>query len=435
VTTIGGIGERIVAAALVVAASVVGAGVGLPAAARAHNPDTSYARFQIGRESVISTFTYDITSLVRIFPQLDADGDARLSEGELQAATPRIAEFLRRTVALQIDGAEAGLGDSRTPKWPAAPGASIPEKDYHAANSLVAFEFVKRLRRPPAEVRYEFAFFDTLGLRHTVLGVFEHEGAKDEVLFTPFEADYLYKTKYAAERPVATATASGAGGGTAGGTQGGIAGAAREAEAAPSRTTESGSRRSSDQTALDRLRLFFWFGVTHIVEGYDHILFLLSLIVVSKFRELVKIVTSFTVAHSITLAVATLEWVRIPSEVVESAIAATIVYTAAENFWIRDTSGRWKLTFVFGLIHGFGFAGILGGLNLPAEGFVRSLLAFNLGVEAGQLAIVAVLALPCALLARRTWGRKVQLLLSAVIALFGVGWFIDRAFGLEMMPI
>jgi hypothetical protein len=393
------------------AIAVVAALVCLPATARAHNPDTSYARFQIARESVISTFTYDVTSLVRIVPGLDADGDARLSEAELRTGAPRITDFLRKTIRIQIDRRDAHLGEARQPKWPAASGESIPEKDYHAATSLVAFEFAKSLERAPADIWYQFEFFDTLGLRHTVLAAFEHEGAKDEVLFTPFEPDYLYETKYAPEaEPGATAAMT------------------------PPATADTGHGRTSDESLVDRLKLFFRFGVEHILIGYDHILFLLSLIVVSRFRELVKIVTSFTVAHSLTLGLATAGWVRLPSNLVETAIAATIVYTAAENFWIRDTSGRWKLTFVFGLIHGFGFAGILAELDLPAEGFFRSLLAFNLGVEAGQLAIVAVPALPCAWIAKRAYGRKVQLGVSAIVGLCGVGWFLDRAFELGLMP-
>jgi hypothetical protein len=115
-------------------------------------------------------------------------------------------------------------------------------------------------------------------------------------------------------------------------------------------------------------------------------------------------------------------------------IAATIVYTALENFWIRETQGRWKLTFLFGLIHGFGFAGVLKELELPSQSFIRSLLAFNLGVEVGQLSIVALLAWPIAWFIDKKWGRLFQLTLSAIIAFFGFGWFLDRAFGFSIMP-
>jgi len=188
-------------------------------------------------------------------------------------------------------------------------------------------------------------------------------------------------------------------------------------------------------TPLLEPRLEGTVGVEHIVIGYDHILFLLALIVVSRPRKLVALVTAFTIAHSITLALATLGWVELPANLVETAIAATIVFTAVENFWITDTAGRWKTTFAFGLIHGFGFAGVLRDLGLPTEGFLRALLAFNLGVEAGQLAIVAILAWPAAQLARWKHGPIVRRVVSAAIAFCGLGWFLDRAFGLAIMPV
>ncbi|MGC3971272.1 MAG: HupE/UreJ family protein [Pirellulales bacterium] len=186
------------------------------------------------------------------------------------------------------------------------------------------------------------------------------------------------------------------------------------------------------------MRLFFWLGIEHIFLGFDHILFLLALVIVSRFGDLVKIVTSFTVAHTITLMLATLEVLRVDREWVEIAIAATIVYTAVENFWIRpgDPAGRrrWMLTFVFGLIHGFGFAGVLGELGLPTEGLVRSLVAFNVGVEAGQLLIVAAIFPLFAGLRRLRCGRVVQLTTSALVGLCGLGWLLDRAMGWELMP-
>ena len=377
--------------------------------AQAHNPDTSYARFSIARDRYTAKFTYDLTSLVRIVPALDADGDRRVTQAELAAAVPTVAAFLQKSIPLEIDGITTDFGAIQSVAWPADAGEAIAEQDYHAPTSLVSFQFIKLLAQPPVDVWVRFDFFETLGLQHTVLGAIEHDGREDEVLFSAFEPDYLFETNYA---PPPTATAS--------------------ATAPPTETIPH--RRSSDESVWSRLLLFFEFGVEHTLIGYDHILFLLSLIVVSRFGELVKIVTSFTVAHSITLALATLGWVEIPSNVVETAIAATIVFTAVENFWIRNTSGRWKLAFVFGLIHGFGFAGVLRDLELPTDGFVRSLLAFNLGVEAGQLAIVAVLAVPSALLARWRYGKAAQRAISAVIALCGLGWFVDRAFGFGLMP-
>lgn len=378
--------------------------------ATAHNPDTSYARWQITTDAVSAKLTYDITSLVRIHPQLDADGNHQLIAAELTSAAPSIEAFLRAHVEYEVDGQRVGLGELQPVNWPAQADAAIAERDYHAPTSLVTFEFHHATVQPVVDIWARFDLFETLGLRHTILGAFEHDGQTHELLFTAFEPDYLFETGYVPplESPTAITTAA----------------------TAPA----AAQRRSSEQTVWSRLALFFEFGVEHILIGYDHILFLLSLIVVSRVGELVQIVTSFTVAHSITLALATLGWVDLSSQLVETSIAATIVYTAVENFWIRDTSGRWRLTFLFGLIHGFGFAGVLRDLDLPTEGFVRSLIAFNLGVEVGQLAIVAVLAAPAALLRRSKIGLWGQRVLSAVIAICGAGWLIDRACGLDIMP-
>lgn len=368
---------------------IVASFAALPAA-RAHNPDTSYARFAISRTEFAAGFRYDITSLIRIVPKLDADGDHRLTRDELARAVPTIADFLRKKVELEINDADADFGELQPVAFPPDHGDAIAEKDYHAATALVTFDFRKPLTAPPTSFWVRFDLFEQLGLQHTVLGAIHHENQDDEVLFNPFEPDYYFVTTYGEVQPT--------------------------------------------PSLYRRLLQYFRHGVTHILEGYDHILFLLSLIIVSKFRELVKIVTAFTVAHSITLALAALHYVELPSKWVETAIAATIVFTALENFWLADTSGRWKIAFAFGLIHGFGFANVLGGLDLQTEGFVRALLAFNLGVEVGQLAIVAALALPAALIARSPNGKIVQRIISAAIALCGLGWFVARAFGLDFMP-
>lgn len=130
-------------------------------------------------------------------------------------------------------------------------------------------------------------------------------------------------------------------------------------------------------------------GFEHIVTGYDHILFLLTLLFVNmKFRSISVIVTSFTLAHSITLILAVFEVVSLPTKFIEAMIALTIVYMAVENLLYRDYQHRWAITFVFGLIHGFGFAGALQGIGLPKNDEIPALFAFNFGVELGQLVIV-----------------------------------------------
>jgi hydrogenase/urease accessory protein HupE len=132
-------------------------------------------------------------------------------------------------------------------------------------------------------------------------------------------------------------------------------------------------------------------GIEHIFLGYDHIAFLIAVVLwARRLWPVVKVVTAFTVAHSITLSLAVLDIVRIPSAIIEPAIAASVVYVALENFLSRRVDERWHDTFAFGLIHGFGFASALQEFGLPRDALVPALAAFNFGVEIGQVAIVCL---------------------------------------------
>ena len=130
-------------------------------------------------------------------------------------------------------------------------------------------------------------------------------------------------------------------------------------------------------------------GIEHIAIGYDHIAFLVAVILWGRrLWPLVGVVTAFTIAHSITLSLAVLDVVRLPSRLVETAIALSIVYVAAENFFVRDLRRRAWITFAFGLLHGFGFASVLRDYGIPRDALVPALAAFNVGVEVGQMLIV-----------------------------------------------
>jgi hydrogenase/urease accessory protein HupE len=182
---------------------------------------------------------------------------------------------------------------------------------------------------------------------------------------------------------------------------------------------------------------YFLSGVEHIAIGYDHIAFLLAVIVLARsFWPLFAVVTAFTVAHSITLSLAVLDVVTLPSRLVEAAIAASIVYVAAENFFVKDIRRRWWITFVFGLIHGFGFASVLREYGIPENAVVPALASFNIGVEAGQLLIVAIAAAiwKAGLKVAEASGvkpteslqRKVGLIVSALVLALGLYWLIER---------
>lgn len=397
--------------------------VAAAAAARGHNPDTSYARVSVERDEVVLRLTYDVTTLVRMAPEVDADGDLRVTPEELGATVPGVVRFLRDHAAVEIDAAAVRLPDPAPVAWPPDAGPAIPQADWHAPTSLVTFAFHLPTPRPATDVWLEFSFFEPLGLAHTVLGSFTQGSDTAELLFTATEPDYLFEASWPAIAPAAGAA---------------VTPPSAAVTAAGPHGRGDAPRRGSQSLAA-RLRLFFRLGVEHIFLGFDHVLFLVALVLVSDLRSLVRVVTAFTVAHSITLALATLGWLNPPPRLVESAIAATIVFTGLENLRLitrppEAAAGRWRLTFLFGLVHGFGFAGVLRDLGLPREGFIRSLLAFNLGVEAGQLAIVAALAVPAAVLQRGPRGAVVRTVLSLAIAACGLGWLADRALGLAVMP-
>jgi hypothetical protein len=192
-------------------------------------------------------------------------------------------------------------------------------------------------------------------------------------------------------------------------------------------------------------------GVWHIWIGFDHILFLLSLLLpaVLVYRErrwegrasfraaavdVLKIVTAFTLAHSITLTLATLGVVSLPSRLVESAIAASVALAALNNVWPLFHGRRALVAFAFGLIHGFGFASVLLDLGLPKSALLLSLVGFNAGVELGQLAIV-LLFLPLAYLARNTvaYRKGVLGLGSCLIVLVALAWLVERGMDVKLL--
>ncbi|WP_404784991.1 HupE/UreJ family protein [Altericista sp. CCNU0014] len=186
---------------------------------------------------------------------------------------------------------------------------------------------------------------------------------------------------------------------------------------------------SLQPSAWQQIWSFLGLGIEHILTGYDHILFLVSLLLLGGgLKSLLKMVTAFTVAHSATLSLAVLDLVSLPPQWVESAIALTIVYVAAENFWRKSVKGRWQLAFGFGLIHGLGFAGILQEINIPRVHLALSLASFNLGVEIGQVAIVTIAFLGLRQLRKMPWEPYFRRWISAGIVLIGLLWFVQRTF-------
>jgi hypothetical protein len=209
----------------------------------------------------------------------------------------------------------------------------------------------------------------------------------------------------------------------------------------------------TDRLLWPQSHQFIHEGIWHIWLGFDHVLFLLALLLpavlirtngnwhaADKFSgvcwNVVSIVTAFTVAHSLTLSLAALDVVRLPSRLVESTIAASVVLAGLGNLYPMMTSRRWMVAFAFGLIHGFGFAAVLTDLGLPQDSLMLSLVSFNIGVELGQLAIVAAF-LPLAYLLRRSWSYPRLVLTGGSLAVIAIAlvWFTERAFDLQLFPL
>lgn len=209
-----------------------------------------------------------------------------------------------------------------------------------------------------------------------------------------------------------------------------------------------------DRAADDSHSMFGFMreGVRHILTGYDHVLFLLCLLLpsvmtrtktgwrpVEKLSQavlpVIGIVSAFTVAHSITLGLAATKWISLSPAFIEPAIAVTIILAALDNVWPFFPVRRIVVTFFFGLIHGFGFAGVLAELNLPTGAFAWALLQFNVGLELGQLLIVvSVIALLYSIRRQPGYANWVIRGGSCVAIVIGALWLTERTLGVSLLP-
>ncbi len=184
--------------------------------------------------------------------------------------------------------------------------------------------------------------------------------------------------------------------------------------------------KTGGSVSYERALAFLKLGIMHLLTGYDHILFLLTVVVGISFMESLKAVTSFTVAHSITMALGFLGAVSLPDRVVEPLIAATVIYVAIENITTVNVRRRWMWTFFFGLIHGLGFVGALKKITVSRSELVLSLVSFNLGIELGQLLILAMAVLALRYIRHYPWFTAFNRSFSACVGLLGFVWLGQR---------
>ena len=342
-----------------------------PRLAEAHDPSSASVVIDLERGSLV--WRALVRDLVRVV-SVDLDGDLVPSATELRLKGVELARYLSTHVDLSADGVACGLS-----------GSAVEPDEAHATIALSIRCSDEPVR---AELRYD-ALFDVLPHHRAFVQVLSEDGQY---------ADVLSARRRVLEVEVGTTS-----------------------WVAP-------------------LAHHVVEGMIHIFVGYDHILFLLALLLAavltrsrssedlrSSWLRILKVVTAFTLAHSVTLALASLEVVQLPSRWVEVAIAATVVFAAINNIHPMVVERAWVLTWLFGLIHGFGFASVLGDLGLPRERLLSALFGFNVGVELGQVMLVATV-LPVLFLVRpRPIGRWVLRGGSAAIAAVGLVWMTERA--------
>ena len=361
-----------------------------PACADAHKPSDSYLALSVQGATVQGQWDIALRDLDFVIG-LDADADGDITWGEVKARQKEIAAYAMARLAVGADGA-------------ACP-AEVTQHliDNHSDGAYAVLRFAAACPHAPQDLQLIYRLFFDVDPQHKGLLRLETGGATRTAIFNPEAARQTFKL------------------------------------AQPDLWNQF----------LDYLAT----GVEHIWKGYDHILFLLSLLLPAvlvrgktqwmpaigfraAFIDVLKIVTAFTIAHSITLSLATLQVVSLPARISESAIAMSVVLAALNNLIPIVGGKRWLVAFCFGLIHGFGFANVLTDLGLPRNVLALALVGFNLGVELGQITIVAIF-LPLAYLLRRTWFYRNLVLVggSSSIVAVAAAWFVERAFDLRFLPV
>jgi hypothetical protein len=358
----------------------------MPATARAHKPSDSYLSLSLDN-SLTGEWKIALRDLDYAIG-LDANDDGAITWGELRQHHQAIAAYALSRLRIEGDGTAC----------PTQANEQLVDSLTDGAYTVLRFSI--ECARQPQTLRVDYRLFFDIDRQHRGLLRLDANGASQTAVFGPDRGEQQF-----------------------------------------------------DLAAASPLRQFATYvreGTWHIWIGYDHVLFLLTLLLpavlqrraegwtaVPRFRDaflhVLGIVTAFTLAHSCTLSLAALGVIGLPSRLVESVIAASIVIAALNNLYPLVTRRLWLVALTFGLAHGFGFASVLADLGLPRGTLLVSLVAFNLGVELGQLAIVAA-ALPLIYALCRWRHYPLAVLQGGSFAIVSVAslWFIQRAFDVAL---
>ena len=419
--------------------------------AQAHKASDAYVTLHVDGATVDARIDIALRDLDRDLA-LDANADDQLSWKEVRTRWADIAMLARNDIRLSADGARCTPDAASTP----VTDANTPALTEHSDGTYAVLRTQWHCAAPVQSLSVEYELFAKTDPTHRGIARVSRAdagaNAPQLAVLSPGNGWHRFKLPPLPVAPVAASAA---------------ADVVETPAPAPLPTVTDRAQPDAnadtatpDESATSAFLGFVREGVHHILIGYDHILFLLSLLLpavwirsavtdprtgVTRTRwvpsdnlrlaltNVLKVVTAFTVAHSITLALSVLEVVNPPSRWVESIIAASVVLAALNNIWPLISEARWKLTFVFGLVHGFGFASALKDAGLAKGALVGPLVGFNVGVEIGQLCIVAlVLPIAWSLRGTRTYRGAFAGGSLAIAAVAGL-WLVQRAFDLSLI--
>ena len=362
----------------------------------AHPFGASALNLDIGQKRIVVKHELDSRTMADCLPDIDDDKDQALTQAELNAHRQRVVSYLDSKLTLTNDGK------------PCSPNEPSELEKTNNRRVRVLRDYICTAPLGTLNISNSIFMEDRGGHRH--VGKFLVGDLAHHQVFIP---DLLAIDIDASKAPIQP---------------GGVIRADSESKpAAPA------AKPAPKRAFLS----WIWQGVVHVLGGLDHVLFVIVLLLaVERFRPLAIVVTAFTVAHSLTLAAAALGLVSLNARFAETLIALSIVYVAVDNIRSDSPKHRPQVAFGFGLLHGFGFSYVLRDLGLPTDGLPAALLGFNVGVEVGQLMIVAALFPLARYLAKQPKRyRKIVRGTSAAVCLLAAVWLLERAFDFKVLPI
>jgi hydrogenase/urease accessory protein HupE len=370
-----------------------------PVPASAHSYSASYTQITIDKNHTKVIFSLDVLSIFEIIKGIDKNNNWKLEKSEIKANKHKLEEILSEGIAVDKDNREL------TPKVGEMKVVKKQGKDY--LSIYITYDGFK----PGETISFNDGFYTQDSTANYVnLISANFFGATSENVLQGTNRDWTMIIP----DPQQDQQTQGSGGQT---------NQTDTAQQQPAKTTEN----SFHTTSTSPWFAFFKLGMLHILTGYDHLLFLFSLLLGRQtLKQYAAVVTSFTIAHCITLSLSVLGIVTIPSRFVEAAIAFSICYVALENLFRKKIKNRWMITFVFGLIHGLGFATLLRDMQIPKTNLAIALLNFNLGIEVIQLSIVLILLPVLAFIFKQKFNKKFVQIGSIILTVLGAFWFIQR---------